>query len=160
MAGKKANFQWLVGPAIANQVFASTAAGGTSFQTLITFERALTIRRLIVDVFCMLDSVTTTASAVGRIGIMVANPRVVSVGATAVAQPATQGEVEWMWNRAFAIRIKAAGTEAIAYTPLHLHDDVRGMRKAKDNDSLILVIEAASIGAVLVSASVRCLFST
>ncbi len=160
MAGRKANFQWESAPAIAAQVFANTASNVVSFQSLGTFQRPGTLRRLIVDWFVMMPSVADGANAAGRVGIIIVAPQVVAVGATAVPRPVSDGERPWLWNRGYGLIQQQAGTDLLKSIPLHLHDDVRGMRKYKENDVLICVIENALGSSIDTFASVRILEST
>ena len=159
MAGRKANFLWESAPAIASHVFASTASNAVSFQLLGTFTRAGTLRRLIVDFFAMLTSEVDGANVAGRVGLIIVAPQVVAVGATAVPRPVSDGERPWLWNRGYGFiqQVSAAGWK---YIPLHLHDDVRGMRKYKENDKLICVVENGVGGSVDTMQSVRFLEST
>ena len=159
MAGKRANYQWTVGPSTANTVFASTASNVVSFQSIVTFTDPGTIRRIIVDVFVGLASVTDGARAIGRVGMILGNPREIAVGASAVPAPITNGEDDWLWNRAYAFHQELV-TSGFKYIPLSLHDDVRGMRKVKEGQSLICVVENAVGNAVDTVASARLLFST
>ncbi len=160
MAGRKANFQWFSAPAVAGTVWATTAASTISFQTLITFTDPGTIRRIIVDFFATTGNTNDNIAPAGRVGIILANPREVAVGATAVPAPITDGEVEWLWNRAYALEQQLIGTDAHHMLPQHLHDDVRGMRKFKESQSLICVIENGAGALITTMASIRVLTST
>ncbi len=160
MAGRKANYQWDSAPAVANTVFATTASASASFQSLLTATDPVTIRRIIVDVFIALSTVGDGLVLSGRIGIILANPREIAIGATAVPLPITNGDLNWMWNRGYGLAAQLAGTDGYDTRVLHLHDDVRGMRKMKETQSLICVIENAAGGTLLSMASVRVLTST
>jgi len=158
MAGRKANYGWVVGPS--NAAFASTAASATSFQDVVMFEKSVTIQRIIVDAYFQIGSVADAVAAVGRVGIIVADPQVVAVGATAMNRPTTDGDQEWLWNRAYGLRQESDGTGKGSFTPLHLHDDVRAKRRVKQNDHLVWVAQNDASGAVLISVSMRILFAT
>ncbi len=161
MAGRRANFQWESLPTIANFTWATTASGAVSFATLGIFENPVTVRRIIVDFYCMTTSISDNINCSGRVGIIIVAPQVVAVGATAVPRPNTDGERPWMWNRAYGLSQEADGTAGVLKaTPLHLHDDVRGMRKAKQNDRIICVIENAAGFELRAAASIRLLLST
>ena len=160
MAGRKPNFGWDSLPGVAGHVFANTAASSTSFQSLGTFERSQTIRRLIVDFYCQNPSVTDNAAMGGRVGIIVVSPQIVAAGAGSMPGPISNGEQPWLWNRGFASKQQLAGTDFVKYIPLHLHDDVRGMRKIKQNDVIVCVIETGPGSSVDSFQSVRLLLST
>ena len=155
MAGRKANFQWESVPTVANHIWASTASNAVSFVDLGVFGSPGTIRRLIVDGFLMNPNDQDGIMAAGRLGVIVVAPQVVTVGFTAMPRPITDGERPWLWNRAYATNqeVLAGTTSLIKYIPLHLHDDVRGMRKYKENDHLVLVLENA------IGAAIECMFS-
>ena len=159
MAGRKANYQWETLPAVANTVFATSASNTVTFQDLGSFENPVTVRRLIVDVYLSSQSITDNVQISGRVGLIIVAPQVASVGATAVPRPITDGERPWLWNRAYGFRQDSNAT-GLNYIPLHLHDDVRGMRKAKQNDHIICVIENAIGGTIASMASIRMLLST
>ncbi len=159
MAGSKPNFNWFSLPNVGNTVFASTASASTSFQSLGTFARPGTIRRMIVDFYCFINA-SADGNASGRVGIIIVAPQVVAVGSTAMPRPITDGERPWLWNRSFAIGQQLAATEGFQYIPLHLHDDVRGMRKFKEQDVLVCVIENAVGSAINSMQSIRLLEST
>ena len=160
MAGRKANFQWEAGPSVAGHIFGNIAASSVSFASIFIFERAMTIRRCIVDFWAQNPSVTDNAAMGGRVGLIVVAPQVVAVGATAVPRPITDRERPWLWNRAFASKQQFAGTDFVKYIPLHLHDDVRGMRKVKERDIMICVMETGAGSSVDTFQSVRFLTST
>ncbi len=159
MAGRKANFAWQSGPPTAGLGFGNTAASSTSFITLINIGIAQTIRRIIVDVFLQNPSEADNTAMGGRAGIIVVSPQVASVGATAMPRPNTDAERPWLWNRGFASKqqVSAAGFK---YIPLHLHDDVRGMRKVKQDDVVVFVLETNAGSSVDTWCSARILFST
>ena len=158
MAGRKANFLWESAVA----TWGSTAASANSFSSLGTFTRAGTLRRMIVDFWVMGSAITDGANWSGRVGLIIVSPRVASVGATAVPLPLTNGERPWLWNRGYAgIQQLIGGTvEYGKYIPLHLHDDVRGMRKYKEQDVLVCVIENLAGDAISTHTGVRFLEST
>ncbi len=158
MAGRKANFLWESAPTAANTIFASTASATVSFQSLGAFTRAGTLRRLIVDFYAFINAVAD-GNASGRVGIIIVAPQVVVVGATAVPRPITDGERPWLWNRGYAIGQKLL-TSGFQYQPLHLHDDVRGMRKYKEKDEIICVVENAVGSSISTMQTVRILEST
>ncbi len=160
MAGRRANYHWETVPAaLASYVFAETGVSSKSFLDLGTFLRSGTIRRMIVDVYVQLNNLVDTQAAAGRVGIIVARPATVAAGAAAVSGPITSGEVEWLWNRAYAMKSELV-TSGVDFIPLHLHDDVRGMRKYKENDHLIFVVENGPASAIDTMCSVRFLEST
>ncbi len=160
MAGRKANFTWNSLPGQANLIWTATAAGATSFITLGTFERSETIRRLIVDFYAQTPSEVDSVSWSGRAGIIIVAPPVASVGSTAMPGPGTDGERPWLWNRTFAGNQEVNSTGWIKAVPLHLHDDVRGMRKFKDGDALISVIENSVTTSIETLCGIRLLSST
>ena len=107
----------------------------------------------------MMPSVTDAAFASFRVGVIIVAPQVASVGATAVPRPLTDGERPWLWNRAGGF-IQQLVTSGFKYVALHLHDDVRGMRKYKEKDELICVVENAIGSSIDTFVSVRFLEST
>ena len=163
MAGRSANFNWLSGPVQVSLAWTGTAASTTSFITLHTFVRSGTLRRMIIDFFMMIRLNDNDINAVGRAGIIVVAPQVAAVGATAVPRPNTDSERPWMWNRAYAANQLENNTGASGvdkYIALHLHDDVRGMRKFKEGDVLIFVLENAAGATIDTVCSARFLAST
>jgi len=158
MAGRRANYHWEVVPAtVAQYTFAQTAVSTRSFLDLGAFQRSGTLRRMIVDVYVQLATGATGITTAGRTGLIIARPAAVTAGAGSVSSPISNGEVEWLWNRAYALKNEGAAGN---FTPLHLHDDVRGMRKYKEDEHLIFVLENGP-GAVVDSfCSVRFLEST
>jgi len=160
MAGRRANFQWQTFPNTANTIWATTASNVISFADFGQFTDPGTIRRCIIDAYISTLSIADNVEAQGRIGLIVAPPRMVSVGASAVPAPITSGEQAWLWNRMYAFRQDGDGSTGFNYIPLHLHDDVRGMRKFKENDHLICVVENAIGASVKSVTSIRVLLST
>ena len=160
MAGRKPNFVWEVGPGVGGHVFANTAAGAVSFQALVTFERSETLRRMIVDFWAQNPSTFDGTAMGGRVGVIIVAPQVAAVGATAMPRPITDSERPWIWNRAFASKQQTVGIDFVNFTPIHLYDDVRGMRKAKQGDVLVCVIETGAGSSVDTFQSVRFLSST
>jgi len=160
MAGRKANFQWESAPSAANTIWSTTVSGAISFQDLGVFSNPLTVRRLIVDYYVSTLSIADNVEASGRVGIIVMNARAVAVGFTAMPAPITSGELPWLWNRAYAFRQDGDGSTGFNYIPLHLHDDVRGMRKVKETEHLVCVLENAVGASVKTMVSVRMLTST
>ncbi len=162
MAGRKANFHWESVPGIVAQVWGSTVSNSVSFIDLGTFQRSGTLRRIIIDVYMMNPNDQDGIEVSGRTGLIIVAPQVAAVGATAMPRPTSDGERPWLWNRAYAFNQEVlAGTSSlIKYIPLHLHDDVRGMRKYKENDHIVFVIENAVGAAVESVCSARLLEST
>ena len=160
MAGRKANFQWTAVPDVANTTWAQTASGTVSFFTLTVFTDPGTIRRIIVDAFVAGATAADAVRISGRVGIILATDRVVAAGAAAVPAPITSGESDWLWNRGYALHQEVLATEGSIYIPLHLHDDVRGMRKFKENDQLIFCLENAAGAPVDCMVTARVLLST
>ena len=160
MAGRKANFAWQAGPPVASQGFGTTAASAVSFITLINIGIAQTLRRLIVDAYFQNPSMADNTAMGGRAGIIVVAPQVVAVGATAMPRPTSDAERPWLWNRGFASKQQLVGTNVFKYILLHLHDDVRGMRKVKQDDVLVFVLETNAGSSVDTWCGVRALFST
>ncbi len=158
MAGRKANFLWESAPPVANTIFAATASGTVSFQDLGTFTRAGTLRRLIVDWYLTLATLADNVECSGRVGIIIVAPQVI-LASTSVPRPISDGEERWLWNRGYAIRMDFI-TSGTSYIPLHLHDDVRGMRKFTENQHLICVLENAAGASVRTMTSVRFLETT
>ena len=132
--GRRANFQWT---ASAPANWTAVAAGANALSVLWTSTDPGTIRRLIVDCYIQTQSPADGVNVFGRCGIIVADNTVASAGVAALSKPLTNGDQEWLWNRGYAKFIE--GTEA--FSALHLHDDVRGMRKFKQTDTLCFVIE-------------------
>ena len=118
---------------------------------------------MIVDFFMMIRLNDNDVECGGRAGIIIVAPQVASVGATAVPRPNTDSERPWMWNRAYAanqLENNTVGAGIVKYIPLHLHDDVRGMRKYKEGDVLIFVLENAVGATIDTLCSARFLAST
>ena len=159
MSGRKANFAWQSMPNTAATVWGSTVSNAVSFVDLGPFGIAQTIRRLIVDLYHFVPTLAAAASS-GRVGVIVVAPQVVVVGAAAVPRPITDGERPWMWNRAYATNQEATTAGNTKDRVLHLHDDVRGMRKVKQDDHLIMVVENAVGSVIECVLSVRVLTST
>jgi len=160
MAGRRSNYQWGSAPVSAATIWAGTAAGAISFQTLETFVDAMTIRRIIVDFYVAPQAVLDNVRISGRVGIIVAGPREIAVGATAVPEPIANGTSEWLWNRGFAVHSELLSSQGYSDRSLHLHDDVRGMRKVKEGQSLICVINNPGGSPMNSMATIRFLAST
>ena len=137
----------------------STPSNTDAIKSLVIMGASGTIRRMIVDVYLQMPAATDGTFILGRIGIIVADARTVAAGISAFPLPATNADQEWLWNRGYFRRIDVEGAVSDTH-PLHLHDDVRGMRQFKQSDELVAVIENESSGTILWVPHVRVLFST
>ena len=153
--GSRANFTWAAG---LDAGWVNLASATDRLVSLIITTDSATLRRIIVDFYVQLQVETDGTNAVGRVGIIVADKTVVAAGVAALPKPSTNADQEWLWNRGYALK-NAAGGAAVQGRTLHFHDDVRGMRKMKQTDELVLVIENATGGAIESHGSVRALFS-
>jgi len=68
----------------------------------------------------------------------------------------SHGDQEWLWNRDYAASQNATGSE----NTLHLHDDVRGMRKFKQTDVVVFIIQNLADGPVEFQIGTRILVSS
>ena len=155
--GSRANFTWAVG----SSLWTSVATPADALFSLVTLGESSTLRRIIVDYYVAHQTGVDNLRGHGRAGIIVADPTVVAAGVTAIPKPGTQGDQEWLWNRGYGLHNEVTAGQENSYTPLHLHDDVRAMRRMKQNDELVFVIENFTSGSpVNFMISVRALFST
>ena len=132
--GSKAIFTW---SSAAEASWVNLAASTNRMSDFIETTESSTLRRIIIDFYVQLQVETDGVNALGRVGLIIADQVTVAAGASAVPKPLTNGDQEWLWNRGYALK-NAGGTTG---RTLHLHDDVRGMRKMKQTDRLILVVE-------------------
>ena len=132
------------------------AASTSTLKSLVIVSDAVTLRRIIVDCWVQVQEVTDNLACAGRVGIITADARTVAAGIGALPRPFNGGDQEWLWNRGFAR--KNVGAVGANYA-LHLHDDVRGMRKMKQGDEVVFVIEALADGVLDFQVSARVLFS-
>jgi len=141
MGGRRAQMQWF-----ASAISWTSLAAGTNISISVGTAQAggETIRRMIVDFFCVGQVSTDGAAIAGRVGIIVLDSVTFGAGVAGTPKPFGDGDQEWLWNRGYAI--KNNGT--FAGMPLHLHDDVRGMRRTKQGDIITLVIQNFSDGAM------------
>jgi len=151
----KAQFTWF-----AAQISAPTsiASNADALIPLMTAGDSTTVRRCIVDFYLQLLTVTDGSFALGRVGIIALDARTVAAGVTACPLPTTSGDQEWLWNRGFYHRIDVNNTESHLGTLL-LHDDVRGMRKLKQTDQVVCIVETEVGASILVVPHVRILSS-
>ena len=154
MAGRRANYQWSTGQAAS---WTNLNASSDALASLITAEDPTTLRRIIVDFYVTLQDPADAIQCFGRVGIIVADATVITAGVTSMPKPFAGGDQEWLWNRGYAHFNEGV---AAPVQVLHLHDDVRAMRRMKQTDSLAFVIENEAGGALRFMISVRALFST
>jgi len=126
---------------------------------MATAEESSTLRRIIVDCFIQSQSMIDGGAWHGRVGLIIADPTVVAAGVTALPKPLADGDQEWLWNRGYAGNHESSSVTAVSQPPLHLHDDVRGMRKVKQRDALAFVIENQTGLGIRFMITVRVLFS-
>ena len=150
--GSRAIFTWA---SAAEASWVNLAASTDRMSDFIQATESSTLRRLIVDFYVQLQVETDGVNALGRVGFIIADQTVVAAGVSALPKPLTNGDQEWLWNRGYAM--KNAG--AVEGRTLHLHDDVRGMRKMKQTDRLVMVVENQGGGAIESVGTVRALFS-
>jgi len=154
----RANFQW----AAASPASWINLASGTDAVVSLLSEDAVahTFRRMIVDVFINTQSGVDGGQWHGRCGMILVDAVTAGIGVTALPKPETNGDQEWLWNRGFARDHEGTGVTAISLPPLHLHDDVRGMRKGKQTDTLVFVIQNKTGLGIRFMPMVRVLIST
>ena len=155
--GRRPNYTWISGAPSSWTNLAS--ATNAIVAPLFTADESSTLRRIIVDFFIQTQSVADQTQAAGRVGLIIADPTVIAAGVAALPKPLTDGDQEWLWNRGYALSHESSGGLVNSYAPLHLHDDVRGMRKVKQRDALAFVIENQTGASVRFFISVRGLFS-
>jgi len=144
----RAQFQW---QAVTNASYSVVGAAAKQLGTgLGVLEDPVTVRRCIIDVFLLLSAPVDNMRSIGRVGFIAADPTVIAAGSASMPGPTTDADQEWLWNRGWSLsyEIGAAGTQQDGGF-LHLHDDVRGMRKLKQRDTLAFVIETQAISTAM-----------
>ena len=116
-----------------------------------------TIRRLVGDVFVFPAAVGSDIVATGMWGFIVQDERAVTAGIGSVPLPITNGDQEWLITRGFTYTSLGSG---VAVEQYHAHFDSRAMRKLKQTDRLIMVIQAEVGTAVEFSVQARALCSS
>jgi len=150
-------YTWIAG-APASWLLVGSASNAL-IAPLFTADESSTVRRLIVDCFIQTQSGVDGGEWHGRVGLIIADPTVIAAGVAAMPKPLSDSDQEWMWNRAYAGSHESTSITAVSQVPLHLHDDVRGMRKIKQRDALAFVIENRTGLGIRVFIGVRGLFS-
>jgi len=153
--GSKAIFTWAAG----SIAWTNLGSGANQLHSMVISTDSTTLRRVIVDCFISTQSPLDGINYSGRVGLIVADQTVVTAGVAAIPKPLTDGDQEWLWNRGYANFIETVDATAPGQVPLHLHDDVRGMRKMKQGDNLVFVIENIAGASIRYVISVRALFS-
>jgi len=132
------------------------AASTSALLALLTSTDPGTIRRIIVDFYVKTQEATDNLKCAGRAGIIVADNVTATVGIGSLPKPLSHGDQEWLWNRDYAAIQNGTGSE----NTLHLHDDVRGMRKFKQTDVVVFIIQNLADGPIEFQVGTRILVSS
>ncbi len=110
---------------------------------LVNFRLAQTVTRIHGELLFQLDAIAVDERAVVAWGLIVVPDNVVTVGATAAPHPFTDIEDEWIAH-GFGVMSSLAESAVQSDGLFHrLTVDSKAMRKVKDTQSLMLVVEVA-----------------
>ena len=154
--GRRSNFQWAVG----QSPWTGVTAGSDALFALVVLGEAQTLRRCIIDFYVQNQSPADGVLFQGGVGIIAVDQVTVTAGVASLPKPITHGDQEWIWSRGFANSLEMATAAGVGAPTLHLHDDVRAMRKMKQTDNLVLVVENLAGAAIRFSGYCRALFSS
>ena len=135
----------------ASTFISALAAAGTSTAQLFTVDTAETLVRTRGVIIATLSA---TGSAGGDSAIVGAGLIVASVGATVIVSPITDAGANWLWHQFFALDTKgvigAVADQGAQGWQREIVDN-KAMRKLREDEALIFVVENQSInGAPLI----------
>ena len=113
------------------------ASAGAALAVMSIATDPLTIRRIVLDVAVTVDGVAQETGT-GMWGCIVQDERSVTAGIASVPLPITNGDQEWLVTRGYTVQFTANST----YLWYRVFIDGRAMRKMKQTDRLIFVIQA------------------
>ncbi len=122
--------------------------------------RASTLMRCRGEVLAVIDGPTTNDVAVAACGLIVVTEEQLAVGTTAVPNPDTDFDAEWIWHGFLPMSHIGGGVEKEQVARITL--DSKAMRRMKETQSVLFVATNGAVtgtGAIDVTFGVRLLFA-
>ncbi len=152
----QATFQWV---SFKTASFQAVASGANASVSMVSFADPSTIRRIVYDYQCIISAPADNAVGTGMFGLIVADKTAIDSGTTAIPKPFTDGDQEFLFVRGYGMQIEVLANSGGQLHSNVGHGDIRTMRKVKQRDEMIFMVENSSGTAIAIAIQGRLLVS-
>ncbi len=141
--GRKTDYSWssVCGEILNLDLAETTKAVGNGTVVVTT---PLTFMRLRGRIMATLDATAVNERAVIAVGIILADDQAVAAGVVSLPGPDSQGEDFWIWHGYLMVDSGSEASVNQNFLSDRLEIDSKAMRKARSNDTLVLIAEVCS----------------